>query len=149
MAGKYHRNFEHYGRSGGGHTLAPGQKGIRAYAEGYDAYRSGAAKANPHPVTMDDESDFQSWEYGWQDGERGDPATHVGGPDAVALPPEPDPEPLARLGDPALTRPWAEMIRHADLDALARDLDAVVPADWDRLTVAEKRGFFDAIYPAP
>lgn len=89
MAGKLHRNFEHYGRAGGGHTLAPGSKGVRAYAEGYQAYRSGAEKANPHAVSADDQSDFMSWEYGWQDGERGEPPTHVGGPQAEALPPPP------------------------------------------------------------
>lgn len=93
MAGKYHRNYRHYDGLDpvGGNTYAPGQKGILAYAEGYNAYRSGAAKANPHAPSADDESDFQSWEYGWQDGERGTPPTHVGGPQADPLP-EPEPE---------------------------------------------------------
>ena len=89
MAGKLHRNFEHYGRTGGGHVLAPGSKAARAYAEGYQAYRKGGTKANPHKVSEDDQSDFMSWEYGWQDGERGEPSTHVGGPQATALPPPP------------------------------------------------------------
>lgn len=96
MAGKYHRNYRHYAGLDpvGGNTLVPGQKTILAYAEGYQAYRSGAAKANPHTPSADDESDFQSWEYGWQDGTRGTPSTHVGGPRAEAeVPPAPEPEP--------------------------------------------------------
>jgi hypothetical protein len=86
MAGKYHRDFRHYRIYQDGNVLAPGHKGIRAYAEGYSAFRAGGAKANPHVPSADDESDFQSWEYGWQDGERGAPATHVGKPNAGFAP---------------------------------------------------------------
>ncbi|QDY70126.1 hypothetical protein [Qingshengfaniella alkalisoli] len=90
MAGKFHRDYQHYARDQDGHVLPAGHKGIRAYSEGYQAYRSGAVKANPHTFSTDDESDFQSWEYGWQDGTRGEPSTHVGGPDAVAEPEPPE-----------------------------------------------------------
>lgn len=93
MAGKLHRDYQHYAIDQDGHKIAPGQKAARAYAEGYQAYRSGAEKANPHAFSEDDESDFQSWEYGWQDGTRGAPATHVGKPDAEAE--EPPIEPAA------------------------------------------------------
>lgn len=85
MAGKYHRDYQHYAVDQDGHVLAPGSKIITAYAEGYNAFRSGLPKANPHPFSEDDDSGFQSWEYGWQDGERGSPPTHVGGAQATPL----------------------------------------------------------------
>jgi hypothetical protein len=142
MAGKLHRNFENYARQQDGFSLAPGDKRARAYAEGYVAYRNGQTRDdNPHPASSDDDSGFQSWLYGFQDGERGEPATHVGRPDAVAAPPPPDPDP-----DPA-ARPWLTLRTHAELDQLATDLRLIVPTNWDDLMVAEKRDWLDEIHP--
>ncbi|MDS9470283.1 hypothetical protein RGQ15_22310 [Paracoccus sp. MBLB3053] len=136
MAGKYHRDYDHYARQSDGHVLAPGSKLIGAYAEGYQAYRNGlGTDANPHPASDDDESGFQGWLYGYQDGERGEPATHVGGPDAV--PPDPEPDPIE----------LAEAIRtHEAMDELAAELGLIVPSDWDARTLGQKRDFIDAIY---
>lgn len=141
MAGKLHRDFQHYARDQDGHALAPGHKGIKAYAEGYQAFRSGAAKANPHALSADDESDFQSWEYGWQDGSRGEPATHVGRPDAVAPspPPPPPPPPAEDVDQRPLTERLEAIRTHAELDALV--VDRVVPASWPQMALAEKRAW--------
>jgi hypothetical protein len=141
MAGKLHRNFEHYARVQDGFQLHPGDKRHKAYAEGYQAFRNGLDRDdNPHPISDDDDSGYMSWLYGFQDGERGEPATHVGRPDAIAAPPPPDP--ALRMG-----RPWSNLRTHAELDQLALDLGLIVPFNWDQMMVAEKRSWFDEIHP--
>lgn len=138
MAGKYHRDFRHYAVYQDGNVFAPGHKGIKAYAEGYQAFRNGEAKANPHVASSDDESDFQSWEYGWQDGERGSSATHVGPPDAPFV----DPEPPA---DPDDDLPWDHFTTHAALDEFAghwvEDHGLALPEGWGSMTLAAKKAW--------
>lgn len=141
MAGKLHRDFEHYARAQDGHELAPGDKRARAYAEGYVACRDGLGReVNPHPESDDDESGYQSWLYGFQDAERGEPATHVGRPDAVAPEPEPDPDEMLAAIEAART--------HAELDAIGARENLILPADWERWMVAEKRNWLHALYSA-
>ena len=83
MAGKLHKDFVRY-RDGGGIRLAPGDKRVRSYAEGYQARRKAALQTdNPFPVTTDQQSNYWAWDQGWRDGDGLFPATHVGKPDVT------------------------------------------------------------------
>jgi ribosome modulation factor len=102
MAGKLHKDYEKYA-IGGGQVLAPGDRRVRAYAEGYQAQVAGKPQdANPFGTVLVDNFDNQArcWDQGWRDAGAGLPPTHVGGPTGIPTPePEPDPEP-----DPELRR---------------------------------------------
>lgn len=85
MAGKLHKDFESY-FNGGGQVLAPGDRRVRAYAEGYQAQRAGKLQtANPYGTVLVDNFDNQArcWDQGWRDANAGLPPTHVGGPIGV------------------------------------------------------------------
>jgi hypothetical protein len=86
MAGKLHRYYSNYATStysAGSTMVAPQKKYGRAYAEGYNARRAGAAQGtNPHPIPtpVDTSSEFWTWDRGWSDAEAHVDPTHVGGP---------------------------------------------------------------------
>lgn len=85
MAGKLHEN---YARSLDSTGDMPKAREARAYAEGYQARRLLlAVTANPFPNPGAGKNfDWEAWNQGWEDGDAGDPSTHVGGPIPGVIP---------------------------------------------------------------
>lgn len=91
MAGKLHTDF--LADDSGLHPQIPPGRLTRAYAEGYEVGRAGGTEEdNPHTADPAIDSASNCWWRGWRDASAGFPASHVGGPDAVAPPPPEIPE---------------------------------------------------------